>query len=274
MLGAGANVFAVWSWVIANAGPKGILEINPPLLAALIGEPVDVIEKAVAYLCAPDENSRSSEAEGRRLIHESAFTYRVVNHDHYRAARNAEERRMYKREKQREYRSRVSTVDSGGQCVDSVDRRTPKTEDRRQKQKTEAVKRESPPEGATRPLPPECIEIAQYLYEAIRSHSPGFLADAKPATIEKKLATWARDIDRGMRLDGMTGQGARDAIDAAHRSDDEFWRPNMLSGKKLRKHYEKLRIRKRAKATTARPAEGFDFVGAGNKWREALGEKR
>ena len=64
MLGAGADVFAVWSWVIANAGPKGILEINPALLAAMIGEPVEAIETALAFLQAPDPRSRSDSEQG------------------------------------------------------------------------------------------------------------------------------------------------------------------------------------------------------------------
>jgi hypothetical protein len=146
MLGAGADVFAVWSWVIANAGPKGILEINPALLAAMIGEPVEAIETALAFLQAPDPRSRSDAEQGRRLIHEGAFTYRVVNHAQYRAARDAEERREYKRNKQREYRARncpqVSTVDN-------VDRRSPKTEAEAEgrRQKTEF----SPSELASEP---------------------------------------------------------------------------------------------------------------------------
>ena len=160
MLGAGADVFAVWSWVIANAGPKGILEINPALLAAMIGEPVEAIETALAFLQAPDPRSRSDAEQGRRLIHEGAFTYRVVNHAQYRAARDAEERREYKRNKQREYRARncqqVSTVDN-------VDRRSPKTEaeDRRQKAElhpsglaSEPTENAHPHSAPTQPLDP------------------------------------------------------------------------------------------------------------------------
>ena len=152
MLGAGADVFAVWSWVIANAGPKGILEINPALLAAMIGEPVEAIETALAFLQAPDPRSRSDAEQGRRLIHEGAFTYRVVNHAQYRAARDAEERREYKRNKQRKYRARncpqVSTVDN-------VDRRSPKTEaeaeDRRQKAELHPSELASEPTGNAHP---------------------------------------------------------------------------------------------------------------------------
>ena len=47
----------------------------------------------------------------------------------------------------------------------------------------------------------------------------------------------------GIRNDGMTIDGCKAAIDAAHRSEDTFWHSNLLSGAKLRKHYEKLRIK-------------------------------
>lgn len=131
------------------------------------------------------------------------------------------------------------------------------------------------PKSTPRPPPREALELAQFLYDAIRSHSPQFMADAKPASIATKLTGWARDIDRGLRLDGMTAQGARDAIDAAHRSDDTFWRGNLLSGAKLRKHYEALRIKKgNAPTSPGKPGEGFDYVGAGNAWAAAEAEAR
>lgn len=97
----------------------------------------------------------------------------------------------------------------------------------------------------------EAVAAARHLYEAIRWHSPGFLADARPAAIERRLLGWARDIDVGMRNDGMTLDGCKQVIDVAHRSDDEFWRPNLLSGKKLRQHYEKLRIRASTRGMTS-----------------------
>lgn len=94
----------------------------------------------------------------------------------------------------------------------------------------------------TQPSEDSC-EIAQYLYDAIREHSPDFMAGAPPSKLEAKLLGWARDIDVGLRNDGMTVDGCKAAVDAAHRGSDEFWRPNVLSGRKLRKHYETLKIR-------------------------------
>lgn len=111
MMGAGAAVFAVWGWAIANAGPSGVVEINPKLLAAVIGEPESTIEEAVNYLLTPDPSSRSSAEGGRRLIHEGGFQYRIVNHAVYRAIRDEEQRREYNRKKQAESRQRRASND-------------------------------------------------------------------------------------------------------------------------------------------------------------------
>jgi hypothetical protein len=106
MLGAGANVFAVWGWIIANCDKTGTVEINPDLLANVIGEPVAAIESAIAYLVTPDRKSRSGAEEGRRLVPDGCYQYRVVNHAVYRNMQKEEDRREYNRQKQRESRAR------------------------------------------------------------------------------------------------------------------------------------------------------------------------
>jgi hypothetical protein len=108
----------------------------------------------------------------------------------------------------------------------------------------------SPPRPKRTKPPPssDSIEIAQYLYDAICEHTPDFSDGMSPARLEHKLTSWARDIDVGLRNDGMTVDGCRQAIDAAHRNSDPFWRPNVLSGTKLRRHYQALRVRKNGRA--------------------------
>jgi len=80
MYGAGACVFAVWTWVIANKDENGIVEINPICLANTLGEPVKNIEQAIEYLCNPDPRSRTKLEEGRRLIRTGEFEHKVVTH--------------------------------------------------------------------------------------------------------------------------------------------------------------------------------------------------
>ncbi len=105
MLGAGPDVFAVWGYVIAHT-VKGTLELNPKLLAVVIGMPEERVDVAIKVLCAPDPNSRSQEESGRRLVHEDAFQYRVVNHGKYRGIRNEDDRREYNKLAKRRQRER------------------------------------------------------------------------------------------------------------------------------------------------------------------------
>jgi hypothetical protein len=104
MYGAGSHVFALWGYVIANA-IEGAIEINPRMVASILGADEAQVETALALLCGPDPRSRSKVEDGRRLVHEAGFQYRVVNHGTYRAMRNEEERRAYNREAQRKHRS-------------------------------------------------------------------------------------------------------------------------------------------------------------------------
>jgi hypothetical protein len=84
LFGSGPTVFAVWSYVIANAEPPGTVELNPALLAACIGTGVDEINRALEFLTSPDPESRNQDEEGRRLIKIRAFTYFVVSFEAYR----------------------------------------------------------------------------------------------------------------------------------------------------------------------------------------------
>ena len=105
LFGAGPHVFSVWAYAIAHTR-DGEVELNPAVLAAAIGMPVEEVHRAVDYLTSADPRSRSPEEDGRRLVHEGAYLYRVVNAANYRAIRCEDDRRAYNREKQRESRAR------------------------------------------------------------------------------------------------------------------------------------------------------------------------
>lgn len=112
MVGSGVTVFAVWGYVIAKARDSHV-ELNPKLLAMVLGGNELDIERAIQYLCSPDEHSRSSEEDGRRLIREGQFMYKVVNHSKYRAIQSEEGLREYNRIKQQESRKKrkLSNID-------------------------------------------------------------------------------------------------------------------------------------------------------------------
>ena len=106
MFGAGTDVFAVWGYVIANADASGVVELNPSLIAAVLGASPDRIKTAIDVLSSPDAASRSVNNQGRRLAHEGGYQYLVVNHAAYRSIRNEEERRAYNRDAKRRERAR------------------------------------------------------------------------------------------------------------------------------------------------------------------------
>lgn len=106
MYGAGSDVIAVWAYVIANTRFNHSVELNPKMVAAMIGMTVEEAREAIAYLCAPDSASRTPDHGGARLLHDGGCLYTVVNAGKYRGIRNEEERREYMRIKKQESRSR------------------------------------------------------------------------------------------------------------------------------------------------------------------------
>lgn len=110
MIGAGSHVFAVWGYVIAKQRPDrkvgSTVELNAKLLAAVIGDSEERMTEAIEYLCDVDDESRTSENDGRRLVRLGQFTYQVVNGAKYRAIRNDDERRVQTREAVRRHRAK------------------------------------------------------------------------------------------------------------------------------------------------------------------------
>ena len=104
MFGAGALVFAVWGYVIANTR-KSYVELNPNVLAAVIGDVTPAaVSKVLEFLCAPDPHSRSKKNEGRRLIREGQFMYYVPTYTDYNSIRDEGARKDYMRTYMRNYR--------------------------------------------------------------------------------------------------------------------------------------------------------------------------
>lgn len=110
MVGSGAIVFAVWGYVISNQEPDRTVgaqvTLNADLLAAILGESKEAVEKAIERLCSPDPRSTTKREEGRRLVKIGEFDYRVVNGAKYLAIRNEETRRAQNREAKRRERAK------------------------------------------------------------------------------------------------------------------------------------------------------------------------
>ena len=209
---------------------------------------------ALAALEGPDPDSRTSDSGGRRIERvEGGWT--VLNYAQYRD--RTTDAKAKAAERQRKYRAKQK-----GQASRNVTRQT----GRRDSPKAEAEgKAEGEAEGeakishlaSARPA----HEAARYLYDAIESHTPSHMGAIPPAKISKRLDGWAVHCDRAMRLDGRSLDDLKRAIDYAHRSPDHFWRPNLLSGAKLRKHLPKLLIKAKsaARGKVGKPAPVIDI---------------
>lgn len=110
MIGAGAVVFALMPYVIANAVPDkavgGYVELNPILLATIFGVSAKEVEDGIEFLCSPDPKTSTPGEDGRRLIRLGPFAYRVVNYAKYKALRDEEDRREQNRLAQERWRAK------------------------------------------------------------------------------------------------------------------------------------------------------------------------
>jgi len=109
----------VWITMLAMADRHGRVWASIPGLAKEAAVSVAACRTAINEFLSPDPDSRTKVAEGRR-IEPIDGGWRLINHAKYRAIRDEEERRAYKAEKQREYRT-VDNVDKGGQVLNIVD---------------------------------------------------------------------------------------------------------------------------------------------------------
>lgn len=105
LIGSGLAVFAVWNYCIAR-NRSGVVELNPKLLAFILGAKESEISGAIERLCSPDPASRSKVEGGRRLIKEGEYQYHMVNWASYDSMRSGEDQREYNRRKQAEWRAR------------------------------------------------------------------------------------------------------------------------------------------------------------------------
>ena len=122
MRGKGSPFFAVWGYIISHMKPNGkpatemLVDLNPEIIAFLLGEKKEVVESKIREMCGPDEKSRTPDMDGRKLVKRGEYAYLVVNGLTYRRIRNEEERNEYQRVKQAEYRAKrrkTHTADDG-----------------------------------------------------------------------------------------------------------------------------------------------------------------
>lgn len=78
----------IWTCLLSQVDKHGDIDMNPNLLAAKIGVPVDLLLTCISDFMKPDPGSRTKDHDGRRLelIDPEArdWGWRVVNHAKYR----------------------------------------------------------------------------------------------------------------------------------------------------------------------------------------------
>ena len=77
--------------------------------------------------------------------------------------------------------------------------------------------------------------LAKFLEKCIAKNSPKFPQN------EPQLQRWAKDFDLMIRRDKIDADDIAKVIDWCQ--NDNFWRSNILSGKKVREKYQQLRMR-------------------------------
>jgi hypothetical protein len=109
-----AEVRVVWITMLAMCDKNGRVWGSIPGLANRARVSIEKAEEALLKFLSPDPYSRTKEHEGRR-IEEIDGGWRLLNHEKYRAMRDEEERKAYKREwianKRAEERETVDNVD-------------------------------------------------------------------------------------------------------------------------------------------------------------------
>lgn len=80
-------------------------------------------------------------------------------------------------------------------------------------------------------VPPQAIELSEYLFDKIKG--------TFPTTLPPKFDTWAVSLDRMNRLDHRSWDDIRSMIDWVF-DESDFWCKNILSADTLRKQYDKM----------------------------------
>lgn len=83
------------------------------------------------------------------------------------------------------------------------------------------------------------LKLAEYLFKGIQANNP----NAKAPNME----SWADDIRKLRILDNRPKEDIKNVIEWSQK--DSFWSSNILSARNLRKHFDKLVIQSRNKAS-------------------------
>jgi hypothetical protein len=99
--------------------------------------PLELVRQAIDELSKPDPRSRSREADGARLVlldESRTWGWRIVNYQHYRDLRTADQRREYQRNYKRKKRAESGSDDPPNETA----KKAPQTEEQPPSMRTSA----------------------------------------------------------------------------------------------------------------------------------------
>ena len=94
----------------------GIVDMTHEAISRRTTVPEDIIRKGITVLECNDEMSRRPDANGRRIVRladHRDWGWEIVNYEHYRSIRSAEERRDKNRQYMKEYRAKKAKPEAG-----------------------------------------------------------------------------------------------------------------------------------------------------------------
>ena len=106
----------VFTNLLAHTSAGGMVDIHFRAVAEETGLSLDRVKRAILVLESPDEESRSPEEQGARLVRldeHRAWGWRVVNHGKYRAIKNEDDRAEQNRLAQARFRERKKAEANG-----------------------------------------------------------------------------------------------------------------------------------------------------------------
>ena len=93
----------VWIFMLAKVDANGRVIVAPSLMAKQANVPQSKLDRALVKLSSPDPQSKTPDHEGRRIV-QIQGGWLILNYQRYRKMLNAEERREYQRQWDREHR--------------------------------------------------------------------------------------------------------------------------------------------------------------------------
>ncbi len=106
----------VFTNMLAHADAEGYVDKHFRAIADEVGLSLEDVKAAIACLEGPDDESRSPEQEGRRIVRVNdsrAWGWHVVNYGKYRAIKNDEDRRESNRKAQEKWREKQRKIKLG-----------------------------------------------------------------------------------------------------------------------------------------------------------------